>query len=236
MNNATTRQRLSREQSREQTRERLLEASHTVFIQRGFALASVEDIAAAAGYSRGAFYSNFNDKTELFFELLRRESAEIDLEFHRMLREPLANAVELQEKIAGYYSTMYRDDMCSQLWMEAKIVAVRDDKFRAMLSIFLEERHKQIAEFVETFARLTDTQPAAPAHHIAIGLMALCEGVCFAHRCDPQRIDDKTAEAVLSWFLKATLAMPKEAPRQSDPKAAIKMKTSVKRTVTKRTS
>ena len=202
------RQRLSREQSREQTRQRLLEASHAVFVQKGFTLASVEDITAAAGYTRGAFYSNFSDKTELFFELLRRESADIDLEFHRMFQAPAIDPAELMEKISGYYSTLYRDDMCSQLWMEAKIVAMRDEKFRAKLSIFLRERHEQIAEFVEIFARLTNTPSIAPAHQIAIGLMALCEGVCFAHRCDPDRIDDKTAEAVMSLFLKATIAMP----------------------------
>ncbi|MFL9880819.1 TetR/AcrR family transcriptional regulator [Herbaspirillum rhizosphaerae] len=202
------RQRLSREQSREQTRQRLLEASHAVFVQKGFTLASVEDITAAAGYTRGAFYSNFGDKTELFFELLRRESADIDLEFHRLFQSPVIDPTALMEKISGYYSTLYRDDMCSQLWMEAKIVAMRDEKFRATLSIFLRERHQQIAEFVEIFARLTNTPSIAPAHQIAIGLMALCEGVCFAHRCDPERINDKTAEAVLSLFLKATIAMP----------------------------
>ncbi|EJL92149.1 transcriptional regulator [Herbaspirillum sp. CF444] len=210
-----SRQRLSREQSREQTRQRLLEASHAMFIQKGFTLASVEDIAAAAGYTRGAFYSNFSDKIELFFELLRRESAEIDLEFHRMFQAPVIDPVELQEKIVGYYSTLYRDDMCSQLWMEAKIVAMRDEKFRATLSIFLRERHEQIAEFVEAFARLRGVPSIAPAHQIAIGLMALCEGVCFAHRCDPERIDDKTAEAVLSLFLKATTAMPQAAPAKA---------------------
>lgn len=221
-----TRQRLNREQSREQTRERLLEASHAVFVQKGYVLASVEDIAAAAGYTRGAFYSNFGDKTELFFELLRRESKEMDLEFHRLLQAPLSDAAELREKIAAYYSTLYRDNMCSLLWMEAKIVAVRDEKFRAILNIFLEERHKQIAAFVETFSTMTRTSPAAPPSEIAIGLMALCEGVSFAHHCDPQRVDGKTAEAVLSWFLKASIAMPQELTKEP--------KTTAKRTAAKR--
>jgi AcrR family transcriptional regulator len=220
-----TRQRLSREQSREQTRERLLEASHEVFIQKGFALASVEDIAAAAGYTRGAFYSNFDDKTELFFELLRRESAEMDLEFHRMLQEPVLDPLALQNKIAAYYSTLYRDDMCSQMWMEAKIVAVRDEKFRAQLSVFLKERHEQIAEFVVMFSSLTNSAPAAPPHEIAVGLMALCEGVCFAHRCDPVRIDDKTAEAVLSLFLKAVIKMPEAGAAEP----AVKLTSTAKR-------
>lgn len=213
-----TRQRLSREQSREQTRERLLEAAHAMFMQKGFALASVEDITAAAGYSRGAFYSNFDDKTELFFELLGRESEQIDLEFHRLLQGPMVDPVLLQDQIAAYYGQLYRDDMCGLLWMEAKIIAVRDDKFRERMKIFMNERHQQIAEFVEMFAKLTGEPPAAPPHEIAVGLMALCEGVSFAHRCDPERIDHKTAEAVLIWFLKSTIAMPPAGTVAAKPK------------------
>ncbi|MCA1326338.1 TetR/AcrR family transcriptional regulator [Herbaspirillum sp. alder98] len=203
-----TRQRLSREQSREQTRERLLDAAHSVFMQKGLALTSVEDISGAAGYSRGAFYSNFEDKTELFFELLRREDESIDQDFHRMLSGPVADPAALQEEVASYYASLFRADKCSLLWMEARIVALRDEKFRAEFNGFLEERYQQIAEFVEIYSRLTGTVPAAPPREIAIGLMALCEGVSFSHRCAPDMVDDKTAESVLSWFLKAAIAAP----------------------------
>jgi len=202
-----TRQRLSREQSREQTRERLLEAAHAVFMQKGFALASVEDISTAAGYSRGAFYSNFDDKTQLFFELLRREGDSIDRGFQRILEAPMSDAAALQEELAAQYSRLYRDDKCSLLWMEARIVALRDEKFRDQLDGFLEERYAQITGLVEAYCQLTGTAPSAPAREIAIGLMALCEGVSFTHRCVPHIVDGQTAESVLCWFLKASIAV-----------------------------
>jgi len=61
--------RLTREQSRAQTRERLLASAAVVFSREGFAGASVDRIAEEAGYSKGALYSNFSSKDELFFEL-----------------------------------------------------------------------------------------------------------------------------------------------------------------------
>jgi AcrR family transcriptional regulator len=67
-----TRERLSRQQSRLQTRDRLLEASSAVFSRCGFHAASVEEIAEEAGYSKGAVYSNFASKEELFLTLLDR--------------------------------------------------------------------------------------------------------------------------------------------------------------------
>src|SRR6201996_1017019 len=68
-----TRKRLSREDSREQTRQRLMDAAQKLIARKGLDAASVENIAAAAGYSRGAIYSNCKSKDDLFIELLRRQ-------------------------------------------------------------------------------------------------------------------------------------------------------------------
>src|SRR6201985_2583546 len=68
-----TRKRLTREDSRDQTTQRLLEAAQRLIAKKGLSAASVEDIAEAAGYTRGAFYSNFGSKSDLFIELLRRD-------------------------------------------------------------------------------------------------------------------------------------------------------------------
>ena len=62
--------RLTREQSRAQTRERILASAATVFAREGYGGASVDRIAEEAGYSKGAIYSNFTSKDGLFLELV----------------------------------------------------------------------------------------------------------------------------------------------------------------------
>ena len=57
---------------RENTRQRLLDAAFKVFVEEGFTGASIETIAEAAGFTRGAFYSNFETKEDLFIELLQK--------------------------------------------------------------------------------------------------------------------------------------------------------------------
>ncbi|MFU8840416.1 MAG: TetR/AcrR family transcriptional regulator [Nitriliruptoraceae bacterium] len=64
--------RLSRAEQQALTRDRLLEAAASVFAEHGVDGAAIDDIAARAGYSRGAFYSNFSDKTELLIALCDR--------------------------------------------------------------------------------------------------------------------------------------------------------------------
>ena len=58
---------------RQKTRARLLDAAFDVFAEHGVRAASVEMITEAAGFTRGAFYSNFSTKEELFFALMERE-------------------------------------------------------------------------------------------------------------------------------------------------------------------
>ncbi len=59
---------------RERTRERLLDAAAQVFARTGFGAASVEAITEAAGFTRGAFYSNFASKEQLFIALSHRQA------------------------------------------------------------------------------------------------------------------------------------------------------------------
>src|SRR6059058_5337106 len=57
---------------RAETRQALIDAAARVFVERGFVGSSVEAIAEEAGYTRGAFYSNFQTKEHLFAELLQQ--------------------------------------------------------------------------------------------------------------------------------------------------------------------
>src|SRR6516162_2682454 len=71
MTKASTR---SRHQERSGiTRARLIQSAEKIFARDGFEAAKLEEIAAAAGYTRGAFYANFASKEDLFFALLERE-------------------------------------------------------------------------------------------------------------------------------------------------------------------
>ena len=66
-----------RSQRRDATRERVLDAARQVFAERGIFGATVEEICEAAGFTRGAFYSNFEDKADVLEALIAREHARL---------------------------------------------------------------------------------------------------------------------------------------------------------------
>jgi AcrR family transcriptional regulator len=67
-------ERLTRAQKRERTFEELISAAERLFTERGFHASTVDEIALAAGYTKGAVYSNFASKEDLFFAVYERRA------------------------------------------------------------------------------------------------------------------------------------------------------------------
>ncbi|KWF26638.1 TetR/AcrR family transcriptional regulator [Burkholderia pseudomultivorans] len=191
--------RLTREQSKDQTRERLLNAAQSIFLKKGFVAASVEDIAAAAGYTRGAFYSNFRSKAELLLELLERDHVSVQDDLKQIF-EGGGTREQMEATALAYYRRMHVDDRCFLLWVEAKLQAARDAKFRVQFNQFLLETRARMAEIIRAFAERSGTPLRLPAETLALGLMSLCDGVQAYYTADPQQVSAEAAEAVLAGF------------------------------------
>jgi AcrR family transcriptional regulator len=74
----TPKRRLTREESKARTRSELLRAASRLFVRNGFVATSLSDIAEEAGLTKGAVYSNFASKEELFLALLQERASEAD--------------------------------------------------------------------------------------------------------------------------------------------------------------
>jgi AcrR family transcriptional regulator len=106
------------------TRRDLIEAARRIFARDGFEMARLEDIAAAAGKTRGAFYANFRDKEDVFFALfeenLRREK--------RQMGEQLSEAESEDERIevlARHLLSLIDNRRRMLLALEFKLYAIR---------------------------------------------------------------------------------------------------------------
>lgn len=96
---SAARRRLTRAEAQAQTRARLIEAALNVFARCGYYGATVEEVVAVAGYSRGAFYANFTDKADLFFAVCDQQRGR---EFG-----DLAAQIDAAEKDGQILSAMY---------------------------------------------------------------------------------------------------------------------------------
>jgi AcrR family transcriptional regulator len=180
--------RLTRKEKQAETRRRLLDAGERVFLRRGLQGSSVEEIAAEAGYTRGAFYSNFESKDELFVELLHdrvyrqyAQMAEQAQEQPGSPRERLRWGSErlrdVQKKEEG--SWLFR------LWLECLTQAARDEEFRKLAATFWSGNRQLVAGGIkETFEEIGRKPPLSPKQ-IATAMIALDVGLAVQHLVDP---------------------------------------------------
>jgi AcrR family transcriptional regulator len=198
------RKRLSREDSREQTTQRLLDAAQKLIARKGLDAASVENIAAAAGYSRGAFYSNFDSKDDLFIELLRRDHQKATGELNALRGSDLP-VEQIQGRARDIYAHMFRDNESFMNWTEARMLAARDTKFRVKLETLMGEKRAQIAAFIQYFYDRVGVDPLMPPEKMAMGFMSLAEGVRLFMMSSPTEMTPPTAESLLSMFVESIM-------------------------------
>lgn len=194
------RKRLTRVDSRDLTRQRLLDAAQKLFAKKGLAAASVEDITAAAGYSRGAFYSNFGGKSDLFIELLRRDHQAALAELTALASDDLS-LDEIQRSTRELYSRIYRDNENFITWTEARMLGVRDAKFRAKLTVLMTEKRDHVAKFIAYFYHRVGVEPPLPPAAIATGFMSLIEGVKLFMLSSPMDMTPASVESTLALFV-----------------------------------
>src|SRR3954452_24265623 len=172
--------------TRDDTRDKLFEAAARVFEEDGIGGARIEAIAAAAGFSRGAFYSNFKSKDELIIAMLEDHVAQSI----RRNMDILAQHDNLDDFIAALKAMdRTRQDPLGRsplLHMEMILFVARAEKRRPELAKRLRARRKLIADIVEIAAnnggRGTSLNPAWTG---AI-LLALEDGFRLHRLIDPE--------------------------------------------------
>src|ERR1700678_1112103 len=169
-------QRLTRQESRLETRARLLESAAQLFARGGYEGASVDLIAESAGYSKGAFYSNFESKEAIFLELLdAHKRREIDALAHLLARDIPAS--ELLSLIRNSEAGRGSDFDFGLLSAEFQLQACRDKTFaKTYAKLHRTHRDTMAGLVTKLFAKLDRTPPSDPKD-LADIIMALTTGL-----------------------------------------------------------
>jgi len=152
--------RLARAESHAQTRERLLLAARQVFARHGFGGASVDMIAAEAGYSKGAIYSNFETKEAILFELLERYADEQIADFKAIMQ---LDPKTTRDAVNVWLDTMNADMDWDVVTMELQLHARRNPEFAERFYALEERLTNFYADIIaERFVRAGRKPPLDP--------------------------------------------------------------------------
>src|SRR5271165_3322019 len=205
--------RMTREQSRANTRERLMRAARSVFARSGFHGAAVEEIASEAGFSTGALYSNFNGKEDLFLVLMERE---ID-EHAREISDAVRARASIAERAAGgarqWMTLIEREPEVLLLFMEFWAYGVRDAEVRPKVAARFAQIRKLLTRLIADGVREFDLQLDLPAEQLAVAIDALADGIARQKLADPDAVPDELMGRVLSLLFAAATRPAGTEPR-----------------------
>jgi AcrR family transcriptional regulator len=167
-----------------------MHAAQRIFARDGFEMARLEDIAAVAGKTRGAFYANFRDKEDIFFalfeEILRREK--------QHMGEQLSAAGSDEERIdilATHLRTVLGDRRRMLLAIEFKLYAIRHPKRTKRLAelhsaLCLRCVEANVEKLIPGFAGLTAAQKRRQTAQVG----ALLDGIALNRMFDSRGLTD----------------------------------------------
>ena len=180
--------RLTRVEQRERTRAALLDAAGRVIAERGLHGASIEAIAAEAGYTGGAFYANFESKEELFAELLQQR---VFTTWREILFEGAPDRRPTARDVGEASAHLNRHPDAGwviQLWLELMANARRDARFRKIAAgLWRESRALSTAMLTAAYEE-SGRKPPAPPEHLVTAMMALETGLTLQHYADPDAV------------------------------------------------
>ena len=203
------------ERRMERTRAALIASARHLFATRGFEGASLDEIAEAAGYTRGAIYRHFANKEDLFFAVNDSVSTEI--------LDTFAEELDLEETSAvddnAHYAAMWMKALAGndELWalnVEWSLFQYRNPSVRERSAEMLRENRQRVAAFMEHYMSAQGFRFKLPVETVAAMLLNAADGFATTARLDPD------AERLFATFLDLFLTtVIEESPARDDEQA-----------------
>lgn len=174
---------------REQVRQRIIQSALLLFNRHGFTAASIDDIMAGAGMTRGGFYSYFRSKSELYAEAISCfASGEL---------EDIASSDRAAHLVRDYLSRKHFEEV----ERNCPLVGLPNDVSRTDQSV-REAQESALRMMIETFEKGISAA-SEPARRLALALTSLCVGgMVLARAIENPSLADELREATMATALK----------------------------------
>lgn len=163
---------------RAETRERLLEAAIAVFARIGVDQARVEDISEEAGFTRGAFYSNFADKDTLIIELLQHQQEMATRVVQTSIGQVLAGPrPDDFAELVNAALDAFAENIPADNWMLAelslRLAAMRNPLIAEHLDVFEQRQRAVLADILKTGLAEIGMRSVLPIDHLVMIALAV---------------------------------------------------------------
>ncbi|HWH46070.1 MAG TPA: TetR/AcrR family transcriptional regulator [Thermoleophilaceae bacterium] len=183
------RKRLTRAEQRDRTRADLVTAADTLFTRQGFHATSVDQVAAEAGYTKGAVYSNFESKEDLFFAVYERRAEATLAQIEATLeREGAREGLDLLT--LDTQTRRGRDDAWLAVFIEFWAHVIRHAELRDRFAAIHMRIHPPFTRAIERVAEEQGIDLGADARELTVAMYAMQIGLALERLTSPEEIDE----------------------------------------------
>ena len=180
---------MTRAEQQQHTREGVLSAADRLFVERGFHATSVDQIAQAAGYTKGAVYSNFAAKEDLFFAVYERRMERAVRELERTLAASPDPATWIESVMADTSSRRGRDDRWLSTFFEFWAHVVRRPALRERFATIHARLEGPFVVALERHADDHGTRLAIDPRQVHLAMTAMSLGLALERLVRPGVVD-----------------------------------------------
>ena len=201
--------RLTRAEQREKTRTCLVEAAAKVFSRRGYDKASLDEVAEEAGFTKGAVYSNFKGKEDLFLATIDAHFEERLAAVKRVMQEEPGEEGIAHAAGMDFMQRLNADPEYFSLFFEFWAYAQRNPAVKRKFLPRVQRFRSALAELFEAKSDAGLELPI-PTEKLAAMLIAMAAGVALERELDPRSVPDDTYAQMLQFFFRGMLAADAE--------------------------
>ncbi|MGI8932326.1 MAG: TetR/AcrR family transcriptional regulator [Sphingomicrobium sp.] len=181
-NGAASKPRLSRAETKDNTHRALLDAAETCFLNFGYQGATLDAIAAEAGFTKGAVYSHFSSKEALFVELLAEGMRRNSQDAERILTLLSEKPELLDDELGSWIDEFDAHNNVPLLALEMDMESRRSPSFAALLGAVVAKQQNEVSRYLARYFEAVGRDSPLPVEELASVMIALSKAVALARQ------------------------------------------------------
>ena len=172
---------ISRDEKQIQTRKQLIEAGFHLISEQGYSAVSIRNISKYAGYTQGAFYSNFAHKEDFLLTLLKLQFEQENQQLKKIMSQTHLPRSDLMAALELWLIDFFKNDEWLKISIELQLYAARDEVFSIEYQQAWQQHQSQVLEvLIQLIPNLSATESIQREHKL-LEIMALSYGLALQY-------------------------------------------------------
>ncbi|HBI04583.1 MAG TPA: hypothetical protein DDY49_11205 [Paenibacillaceae bacterium] len=170
----------------EKTKSLMKDVAYKLFAEKGYSATSIDDITKGAGYTKGAFYAHFNNKEEIFLQIMDERM----LLLHQQIQDSITinlestNSKELILSIFNYLLELTQNEMWTSMYIEFVANSSRIPEIQTKLTAIYQGWKIVIKNSLDYLLNAKQINPKIPTDSLATAIVAIFDGYNIQHHVD----------------------------------------------------